>query len=127
MLDKAIEDSATRASLLLFAFQKEMWSYFAAHVARPILQGTASPSPEDSVSCNDNVLIASPGLMNNLAVGGRAPDRRTCWTHGAMKLGVERVVSQSAGRDAQEDPVSAHMGMSLARAAANNGSDQTFQ
>ena len=28
-----------------------------------------------------------------------------------MKLGVEKVVSQSAGQDVQEDPVSAHMGM----------------
>ena len=73
MLDKAIEDSATRASLLLFAFQREMLSYFAAHVAQPVRQGTVSPSPKDSVPCDDNVLIASLGLVNNLTVGGERP------------------------------------------------------
>ena len=73
MLGKAIEDSATRASLLLFAFQKEMLSYFAAHVAQPVRQGTVSPSPKDSVPCDDNVLIAPLGLVSNLAVGGERP------------------------------------------------------
>ena len=73
MLGKAIEDSATRASLLLFALQREMLIYFAAHVARPVRQGTVSPSPKDSVPCDDNVLIVPLGLVNNLTVGGERP------------------------------------------------------